>query len=323
MRYFRGLTISLGLHILIAFLLAMGPQDSFEPRLKTRQNFVELLEKPELPRRPRQRPRNAEKKQIVRSVDIPEELLTNEKKKTDFASEEDRYVLEEQRARLIDQSKNRGGGVRPSRNPKSTKGNTARKKLDFTPESALERTQREMAEQFKDGEVRIGGFDGSEDASESGKKLDPFHNMAGVEPGLSTFGEVVPDTIKFGDFTALNTDRHLFYSFYSRMEEKIRGRWVAYARAVVYNSPAEFHRPGGKSVWTTKLEVILDSEGRFERAVLMEPSGSPALDSAPVQAFKEAYQFPNPPKEMIGKDGKIHISYAFSVNVTATRYAER
>lgn len=322
MRYFRGLTISLGLHFLIAFLLAIWPQDSNESRLKTRQNFVELLEKPELPRRPRQRPRNAEKKQIVRSVEIPEELLSKEKKKTDFASEEDRYVIEEQRARLVDQSKNRGG-LRPSLNPKSNKGKTAKKKMDFAPESALERAQREIAEQFKDGDVRIGGLDKSEGASEGGEKFDPFKNMAPLEPGLSTFGEVVPDNIKFGDFTALNTDRHLFYSFYSRMEEKIRGRWVAYARAAVYNSPAEFHRPRGKSVWTTKLEVVLDSEGRFEKAILLETSGSRALDSAPVQAFKEAYQFPNPPKEMIGEDGKIHISYAFSVNITSRSYAER
>lgn len=319
MRYFRGLTISLGLHIAIAFILAIWPQDSYESRLNTRQNFVELLEQPELPRRPRQRPRDS--KQIVRSVEVPEELTTKEKKQTNFASEEDRYVLEEQRARLIDQSKNRSSHHSSTAAP-NTKGNKT-KKMDLTPESVLERAQRELAENADERNVRIGGLqDPQEEKENSDGNFNPLKNMVGTEHGLSTFGEVVPDSIKFGDFTALNTDRHIYYSFYSRMEEKIRGRWVAYARAAVYNSPSEFHRPGGKTVWTTKLEVILDAEGRFVKAILMEGSGSRALDSAPVQAFKEAYQFPNPPKEMIKEDGNIHIAYAFSVNISSTRYAE-
>lgn len=314
MRYFRGLTISLILHVIIAALLAVWPQDSYSPRLNARQNFVELLEQPELPRRPRQPPRDS--KQIVRSVEIPEELLTKEKKKTDFASEEDRYVIEEQRARLVDQTKNRGG-IGSSRQAKQN-GNTG-KKIDFTPESILERAQKELAESEGERDVRIGGLSRQVDD----EPFNPLKNTTGLEAGLSTFGEVVPDTIKFGDFTALNTDKHLYYSFYSRMEEMIRGRWVAYARAAVYNSPTEFQRPGRKAVWTTKLEVILDSEGRFVKAILMEGSGSRALDAAPVQAFREAYQFPNPPKEMIKEDGNIHILYAFSVNIGSTRYADR
>jgi TonB family protein len=140
-----------------------------------------------------------------------------------------------------------------------------------------------------------------------------MRSFGGVEAGVSTFGEAAPSDVRFGDFTALNTDRNLFYSFYARMEEKIRHRWVDYARAAIYNLPSDPRRQTGKDAWVTKLEVVLDREGRFVRAILHESSGIGSLDSAPVQAFKEAHQFPNPPLDLVKSDGTIRIYYAFNV----------
>lgn len=324
MRYFRGLILSLGFHIALALFISYLPGEPENNRLSLKPSYVELLEQPELSRRPKQPARDT--KQIVRSVDVPDEVVTKEKKKTQFSSEEERYVFEEQRARLTDLSKNRGGLSADSSRDSQPRKSAKRKKIDFNPESALESAQKELMQGHSDDDVKLGGLD-KQGKAERAQESEPsalLKSMIGAERGLSTFGEVAPDSLKFGDFTALNTDRHLYYSFYSRMEEKIRHRWVSYARAAIYNmTPEAQRRASGKDSWVTKLEIILDPQGRFVKAILTESSGSKSLDSAPVQAFKDAYQFPNPPKEMIQDDGNIHISYAFNVNIVVPRYADR
>ena len=145
-------------------------------------------------------------------------------------------------------------------------------------------------------------------------------NFGLAERGVSTLGERLPDDIKFGDFTALNTDRHLFYTFYARIEEKVRHRWVTYAKAALYNLPPDATRARAGSDFTTTLEVVLDRAGNFRQAILHDSSGVRSLDNAPVQAFRDARQFPNPPVEMIKDDGTIRVFYAFNVSLVS-RYA--
>jgi hypothetical protein len=45
------------------------------------------------------------------------------------------------------------------------------------------------------------------------------------------------------------------------------------------------------------------------------------VDRAAVAAFSEANYFPNPPKEMAEKDGRIHLKYAFVVVGTSRNWA--
>lgn len=284
------------------------------PSLVVKQpTYVELLEKPELPKRPHQTPR--EVKQFVRGVELPEQLLSEEKKPARFASENDRSVIEETRARLIDMTANRTSLTPGARAP-----NTDRKKIDFRPRSSLERLQEEINRQRTgdSGDVLVGRMkEPEEDVGAAGSELKP--SFGGLERGLSTFGETVPDDVKFGDFTSLNTDRHLFYSFYARMEEKIRFRWITYARAAMFNLPVDPRKATGKDQWITRLEVFLDPAGRFLRSTVQSSSGVSSLDIAPVQAFRDAGQFPNPPAEMIKSDGLIHIYYSFNVNLSPNR----
>lgn len=323
MRYFRVLTISLIFHLILAILLSLVPTPPV--RLDMRQvPFVELLEKPELPKRPHQR--SKEERQFVRSVQVPSEVVTEEKRKARFSSEDERYVLQEQRARESDLSTNRTSEAsaapekaREAQNTKNARLNPVSKnKLDFNPPSALARAQQDLKSSLGKGEMHgdldVGmreGGDEREPSSEDGRPL--VRSFGGVEKGVSTFGESTPDDVRFGDFTALNTDRNLYYTFYARMEEKIRNRWIGYARAAVYDSPVNLRMQTGKETWITKLEIILDSEGRFVKAIMHESSGVRSLDAAPVQAFRDAYQFPNPPTDLIKDDGKIHIYYAFNV----------
>jgi TonB family protein len=135
------------------------------------------------------------------------------------------------------------------------------------------------------------------------------------DQGFSTTGEKLPDTIKIGRFTALNTDRYLYYAFYARAEELFRPYWEKYVRAAMFTYQAQ-HKTQGNEMWTSRLEILLDSQGRFVKGILRESSGLSSLDLAPVQAFQEAQRIPNPPPEMVKEDGLIHMDYEFTVEMS-------
>lgn len=324
MRYIRVLILSIIIHLLLGLLISQIPSQRLNLKPTT---FVEFLEQPELAKRPHQLPRDS--KQFVRQVEIPNEIMSKEKKVAKFASEEERYVLEEQRARATDQTKNRvqNSEVRnknsteknksKQENQKITHRKTTQDKLDFRPASPFDKPQELL--NLNNYQNDIAGVEISQekqnDVAQSNEPIrELIPKFSDAERGVSSFGEVTPDHVKFGDFTALNTDRHLFYSFYARIEEKIRHRWVTYARAAAYNL-ANDPRRSRKDNWVTKIEIVLDPKGNFLRAILHEGSGMSTLDSAPVQAFRDARQFPNPPVEMIKEDGAIHVYYAFNVNM--------
>lgn len=319
MRWLRILIavyVSAWVHVVLAFLLwLLGPETVPIPANRTA--YVDLLETPQLPRRPHQP--EIDEQTFVRSAPAPDELVTDDEKNARFASEEDQNVIEERQARASGMTANRGGGSGASEpTSRSKPGKSAKRELDFTPKSPLERIAENEIDE-PEGDVDVGRR-GKEKQNE-GRPLD-FSRFGSIERGVSTIGEALPDDVKFGDFTALNTDRHLYYTFYSRIEEMIRSRWVNYAKAVVYGVEMGTERVNGRATWVTKLEVLLDKEGNFKKAILHESSGVRNLDAAPVQAFRDAGQFPNPPQEMVKDDGSIHIYYAFSVNLIP-RYASR
>ena len=183
--------------------------------------------------------------------------------------------FEEQKARANDMTTNRSmaGKATSQPTPETKKvgrrGKLAMKDLDLNPttpvEAAKERIMRGLPPS-PTGDVKVGGVtpkpvqQAGEDG-EGGKPMAP--SFGGIEKGQSTLGEALPDDVKFGDFTALNTDRHLYYSFYARMEEKIRFRWVTYARAAIFSVPPATLRQSGKENYVTQLEILLDPKGKF------------------------------------------------------------
>jgi TonB family protein len=320
MRYFRALILSLAFHaivLLLFWLLAGANQTDLTPKTPT---VVELMEPPDLPARPHQMAKDEQ--QFVRKAEVPPELRSKDRRDARFASEDEQWVLQEQQARQSGLTLNRS----PSVGQTKTQANQTRpqnkksidKQIDFKPDSSLQKfAEQDLAPSEGDIEMPLQ----KKPVVNTNRPLD-FSRFGSIERGMSTIGEALPDDIKFGDFTALNTDRHLYYSFYSRIEEMVRGRWVNYARAVVYGIENGSEKISGRASFTTQLEIVLDKEGTFSRAILHSSSGSRGLDSAPVQAFRDAQQFPHPPAEMVKEDGTIHIYYAFSVNMVP-RYAAR
>ena len=69
-----------------------------------------------------------------------------------------------------------------------------------------------------------------------------------------------------------------------------------------------------KNDFNTNIEIVLNREGDFVRAILHQGSGSKDLDAAPILAFREAKRIPHPPREMVKDDGTIRLYYAFHVD---------
>lgn len=58
-------------------------------------------------------------------------------------------------------------------------------------------------------------------------------------------------------------------------------------------------------------------------AIVQQSCGIPELDQAAVDAFAEGKFYPNPPKEMVKDDQRIHLNYAFVVTIGPTGWLHR
>ena len=128
--------------------------------------------------------------------------------------------------------------------------------------------------------------------------------------GGSTGGEEIPG-VKEGS-TALNTDQFKYYSFFSRVKEAIRFRWVTGVRGFANSaSQAQLYRLA-RLPSPTVLEIMLDRDGMVVHINVLKSSGSATLDNAAVDAFYQASPLNHPPDEMIRPDDRmVHLMFSF------------
>ena len=226
--------------------------------------------------------------QIVRQPLVPEKIKFHDEAQARFLSEQKQRVLLETKAREIGLTQNRDAAhpQRPTP-PKKETSNAAIDPNGYEP-------------------IRL-----------------PRPNEL-TEQGSSTVGEALPNDIALGSFTALNTDRFQFYSFYARIEELVRFRWETQVRNAVDSYDKKYVATHiGRKNWVTQIEFLITPEGHLKSAQIMKESGIKPFDQAAVFAFKDARFFPNPPKEMIGADGLIHVKYSFNVYFEPTAFASQ
>jgi TonB family protein len=144
-----------------------------------------------------------------------------------------------------------------------------------------------------------------------------------MNQGFSTVGESLPTDVKVGSFTALNTDRYLYYTFYARIEELVRYRWESRVMDTINGFDRGTMMSAGNRNWITHVEFLLDRTGLLKSAVILKESGIQRFDLAAVNAFKEARIFPNPPQEMVKDDGMIHLRFTFNVNYRPATLSNR
>jgi TonB family protein len=243
---------------------------------------VELIESP-----PRDPSKKTPSQQIVREALAPEkELKDDDEDLARFLSQNRQRVRKETQAANSGLTQNRSQGQRqktPKSQPQKTSDSDQEKSKDYDKDNIVARTMREQSRSF--------------------------------DSAPSTMGDAVPKDVSVGSFTALNTDRYVYYSFFARIEDLVRFRWESRVRQAVDSFDRSYVMGViGSRNWVTAIDIWITPEGRFHSAHLMKESGIKKFDAAATSAFREAGMFPNPPKEMVEEDGFIHLKYNFNVS---------
>ncbi|MFP4598715.1 MAG: energy transducer TonB [Persicimonas sp.] len=154
-----------------------------------------------------------------------------------------------------------------------------------------------------------------EGAKSDKKKADGRELFPSMENAAAAFGGGSVDylrDVEEGDKTLLNRKKSRYWTFMHRLKEQVAEEW----------SPGEEYRrrdPNGKVYGVkdrfTNLRITLNGDGSLRSLYVAHPSGLDFYDQEAVRAVKEASPFMNPPEGLKDKDGLIHISFGFTLDV--------
>lgn len=140
--------------------------------------------------------------------------------------------------------------------------------------------------------------------------------------GISTISAQLPDNVaKLGDFTSLNTDQDLYFSFFNRIVPQIRFYWYEAVEKELDSMAFQKLNIREKKTFVTEVDVQIDKNGHLVRTLIFRSSGVPGLDAAVEKAIAQSSPYINPPREMVKEDGLIHLLWAFNVHYTPYFYA--
>jgi TonB family protein len=131
----------------------------------------------------------------------------------------------------------------------------------------------------------------------------------------SQFEYNLPSEIPYGEITVLDTDSHMYASFYNRVVDLFYIRWVQRLDGIWSRLSMETKRELSGRTWLTEVEIILNSDGIYKSGVLRVRSGFPPFDQAVLYAFQSAQVFPNPPRGKVEADGTVRLKYRVAVQV--------
>jgi len=297
MSLLRALFLSLMVHFFLVLILDKGAP-YFEPKAID-ITTIDLVETP-AKTKPAAAKKNKNEQQIVRQALAPKsELKEDDSDLARFLSADKQRVRKEVQAANSGLTQNRQAG-------QSAPSDSKQPKTQATKDS-----HKERAKDFDPEGIDIA------------KNLQEYKQSLQEAP--STMGDFVPNDVSIGNFTALNTDRYVFYSFFSRIEDLVRFRWESRVRAAVDSFDRNYILSVvGRRNWVTSVDIWLTKDGRYHSAHILKESGISRFDQAAVMAFKDAGMFPNPPQEMVEEDGFIHLKYSFNVSFkpSAVVYSE-
>jgi len=291
MRVLQGILLSLFIHFFLVWL------SQFAPLLNTPVDHpitVDIVDP--------SHNETTSTKQLVRQALAPDDERTEE-------SDDPLKFLSQQTQRVRKQTQAIVNGMTQNRQQSSPRPT---KKIDLSPrlKPTTEKQQSSSDSPSNTQTFKNGSMDISPTRHLAQAQAQQDLNMP---QGVSTIGESLPQEVEVGSFTALNTDRYLYYSFFSRVEELIRFRWESGVRDVIDSTPPTRFRQHYGNSWITQVDIWLKPNGEFQSAHIMREAGLRGFDQAVVQAFIQARLFPHPPQEMVESDGFIHLKYAFEV----------
>ena len=230
-----------------------------------------------------QKPSDAKKADhgtVVRKLNLPD-LLKAQATKNNYD------LLADELQRVKEQIKALRAGVTENRGEKS---NTPTETAD-----GKSQTQKPNQSRLKVSDIL------------DGYKVNPLESMASnnvsfEEVGESTVGVELPDGIKAGMFTALNTDRYLYSSYYNRVEELTLPEWSPMLDSIIQRPPnalvASIHRR-----FSGLIEIWSKPTGEIIAVKLLKSFGITEFDQSLLEAFRRVKVIPNPPKDKMGPDG--------------------
>ncbi len=140
-------------------------------------------------------------------------------------------------------------------------------------------------------------------------------NQWTFKTGESQLEYNLPKEIPYGEITVLDTDTHIYASFYNRVVDLFYIRWVQRLDSVWDRLSYDAKRQLSGRTWLTEVEIVLNSDGVYQNGRLRSPSGFPPFDQAVLYAFQSAQVFPNPPRGKIDPDGRVRLKYRVAVQV--------
>lgn len=145
-------------------------------------------------------------------------------------------------------------------------------------------------------------------------------NKAGLaSPTLSSSGshdiEGAPQNdrldVPLGDRVALNARELAGADYLNRIRRMVNHYWtqnIENAAQSAYFS---------KDSYRTIVEAVLTSDGHLESVAISLKSSSDVIDNCLVNAFWSAAPFPNPPEQLISRDGRVYLpDFDFELNFT-------
>ena len=145
---------------------------------------------------------------------------------------------------------------------------------------------------------------------------------AGVEnPGPQSQTDDFLKDLKTGPQTLLTTREFVYYTYYSRIKERLRLFWEPKIKEKVNRLFASGRHLASDEEKVTKLVIVLDKDGKLIKVQVLGPSGVQDLDDAAIEAFQSAAPFPNPPSGIVDTDGTIKIRWDFILEAHSTLFA--
>lgn len=308
----RAIFLSLIVHVILMIVLALTASD---PNLRRDVTEIDIVSPPPPPQQSQKK-----QQQIVRDAFVPDKLKAQE-------DESLARFLSAQRQRVKKETQSANSGITQNREGKSRDVKEDQKATD----AKTNQDQQQQQQQQKQAQNKKPG---QRDLDKEGfKTWDPGGDMRAMNrasstagsraSAASTTGESLPTDVSVGSFTALNTDRFTYYTFYARVEELVRYRWESRIEAALAGLDRNTMIAMGNRPWVSGVEFLLTPDGHLKSALVMKESGVKKFDLAAINAFKEAAFFPNPPKELVEDDGMVHLKYSFTVHYNPSPFMGR
>jgi TonB family protein len=146
--------------------------------------------------------------------------------------------------------------------------------------------------------------------------LKPQFHWDKPETGLLNPGPIsqTDDHLKdiaTGPQTLLSSREFLYYSYYSRIKDRLRIFWEPKIKEKVNRIFMAGRHIASNEDKITRLVITLDQGGKLIKVQVLGESGLKDLDDAAVEAFQLAAPFPNPPSGIVDKDKTIKIRWDF------------